>query len=251
MAENKARRGHLGSCASCAGVNLTCRAQPSGCQAAAPLAALRAAGPTPALPIGCVRDIDRSRREHRRITFQGSQGGWKVKTELVYPTVASGEQPYEVLAVASAETISASFDQYLKDGLVDWEATAGRPRHTCVRLANGHGQLWALINPTAELHNFHLHQTKFRLARESDLKAYGIDPSSVVLASGLGPKAPGASGVADRNVWHDTLPIEGGGAMVFIVVNFDAEEQLGRYVYHCHILKHEDAGLMAPMQVVN
>jgi FtsP/CotA-like multicopper oxidase with cupredoxin domain len=38
--------------------------------------------------------------------------------------------------------------------------------------------------------------------------------------------------------------------LIFIVVNFDAEEQLGRYVYHCHILKHEDAGLMAPMRVI-
>jgi FtsP/CotA-like multicopper oxidase with cupredoxin domain len=33
---------------------------------------------------------------------------------------------------------------------------------------------------------------------------------------------------------------------MFIVINFDAEEQLGRYVFHCHILPHEDGGLMAP-----
>ena len=83
-----------------------------------------------ALPAGYVRDIDRLRREHRRITFRGGQGAWRVKTELVYPTVASGEQKYEDLVVDSAETITASFDRYLKDGKVDWEATDGRPRHT-------------------------------------------------------------------------------------------------------------------------
>jgi FtsP/CotA-like multicopper oxidase with cupredoxin domain len=208
-------------------------------------------GEPPALPAGCVRDIDRTRREHRRVTFQNRfEGGWKVTTELVHPTVASGEQPYNQLMADNAETIVASFDQYLKDGAVDWEATGGRPRHTCVRLANGHGQLWALENPTGELHNFHLHQTKFRLANETDLKAYGIEPSSVVLNSGLELKAPGSSATNNRDVWHDTLPIKGGGR-IFIVINFDAEEQLGRYVYHCHILKHEDAGLMAPIQVIN
>jgi FtsP/CotA-like multicopper oxidase with cupredoxin domain len=214
--------------------------------AAAGEAALRA------LPPGCVRDIDRSKREHRRVTFQaGFPSGWNVKTELVHPTVAAGEQPYTDLVPSDAETVIASFDQYLKDGAVDWGATGGRPRHTCVRLANGHGQLWALVNPTGELHNFHLHQTKFRLANETDLKAHGIDPSSVVLASGLEPKAPGSSAMNARDVWHDTLPIKGDGGMIFIVINFDAEEQLGRYVYHCHILKHEDAGLMAPIQVIN
>jgi FtsP/CotA-like multicopper oxidase with cupredoxin domain len=214
-----------------------------------------AAGPPAALPTGCVRDIDRSVREHRRITFQGSPaGGWTIKTELVRPTIASGEQPYSDLVAASSETISAGFEKYLKDGVVDWEATGGRPRHTCVRLTNGHAQLWALVNPTAELHNFHLHQTKFRLATETELKAHGIDPSSIELQSGLASKAPGSSGTTDRDVWHDTLPIEGGGgkgSTVFIIINFDAEEQLGRYVYHCHILKHEDAGLMAPMRVIN
>ncbi len=33
-------------------------------------------------------------------------------------------------------------------------------------------------------------------------------------------------------------------------MNFDAAAQLGRYVYHCHILEHEDDGLMAPLEVI-
>jgi FtsP/CotA-like multicopper oxidase with cupredoxin domain len=32
-------------------------------------------------------------------------------------------------------------------------------------------------------------------------------------------------------------------------MSFDADEQVGRYVFHCHILKHEDSGLMAPIEV--
>jgi FtsP/CotA-like multicopper oxidase with cupredoxin domain len=34
------------------------------------------------------------------------------------------------------------------------------------------------------------------------------------------------------------------------MINFDAEEQIGRFVFHCHILEHEDAGLMAPVEVL-
>jgi FtsP/CotA-like multicopper oxidase with cupredoxin domain len=36
---------------------------------------------------------------------------------------------------------------------------------------------------------------------------------------------------------------------VFVVMSFDTGQQLGRFVFHCHILKHEDKGLMAPIEV--
>jgi FtsP/CotA-like multicopper oxidase with cupredoxin domain len=36
---------------------------------------------------------------------------------------------------------------------------------------------------------------------------------------------------------------------VFLIMSFDANEQIGRFVFHCHILKHEDNGLMAPIEV--
>jgi FtsP/CotA-like multicopper oxidase with cupredoxin domain len=56
------------------------------------------------------------------------------------------------------------------------------------------------------------------------------------------------SGAYPRFKWHDTIPIPS-GVQVFLIMNFDAEQQLGRFVYHCHILKHEDKGLVAPIDV--
>jgi len=50
--------------------------------------------------------------------------------------------------------------------------------------------------------------------------------------------------------WHDTIPVPAARS-VFIVMSFDAKEQLGRFVFHCHILKHEDQGLMAPIEVLS
>jgi hypothetical protein len=48
--------------------------------------------------------------------------------------------------------------------------------------------------------------------------------------------------------WHDTIPLPPNQS-VFVVMSFDAKQQIGRFVFHCHILKHEDVGLMAPIEV--
>lgn len=221
-----------------------------------PQATLRAAAAL-LLPQGCVRDIDRAKVEHRRITFAGAGPPYKITTDIVYSPDPTKLQPYgDFKADTTAQLKLIPFDQYLKkpDGTVDWDAAYGAPKHTCVSLANGHGQLWELENGTDELHNFHIHQTKFRVATDQELASYGIDPKSVPSQSGYEIKAGVASPGTDRDLWNDTIPmypnIPKQPKPVFIIINFDADEQLGRYVYHCHILKHEDNGLMAPMEVV-
>jgi hypothetical protein len=212
----------------------------------------------PDLPAGCVRDIDRSKFEHRRISFQGAGTRYTITTDIVYPKdptkLQSSYKDFQPDTTAQLKFVY--FDQYLTkpDGTVDWDTAYGAPKHTCVRLANGHGQLWELENGSGELHNFHIHQTKFRVATDQELASYGIDPKSVPSQSGYEIKAGVASPGTDRDLWNDTIPmypnIPKQPKPVFIIINFDADEQLGRYVYHCHILKHEDNGLMAPMEVV-
>lgn len=203
-----------------------------------------------ALPQGCVRDIDHGNLEHRRIKFAG-QGPFTITTDLVHSPDKTKPQPYNKFVADPQASLSfIGFGKYLKpDHTVDWDATDGRPRHTCVRVANGHGQLWELNNPTDEMHNFHIHQTKFRSATDQDLTAYGIDPNSVPHPSALEIKTGAVPSDAGRDLWNDTIPMEA-HSTIFIVINFDAQEQLGRYVYHCHILEHEDQGLMAPMEVI-
>lgn len=55
------------------------------------------------------------------------------------------------------------------------------------------------------------------------------------------PPAPGERG------WKDTVVV-GPRETVRIVVRFD--RYLGRYVYHCHTLPHEDHSMMAQLEVV-
>ena len=59
------------------------------------------------------------------------------------------------------------FEKYVgSDGLVDWTK-----RHVCIQIDHlgSHKQLWVLTNGTSDLHNFHIHQMKFRLATATEL----------------------------------------------------------------------------------
>jgi FtsP/CotA-like multicopper oxidase with cupredoxin domain len=209
------------------------------------------AAPVP--PAGCIPDINQSALQHRRVTFFfDDQKGFTIKTDIVAPRQPIPlSPPNEFRVVRGTSTGFRSFHDYVgTDGKVNWESE--ETKHVCVNLATGHRQLWELVNGTSELHNFHIHQMKFRLADDDDFRFYGIDPSAV-------PKPEAATdcplavvakeGRDKRDVWHDTLPICP-GSTVFVIMNFVDTRQLGRFVYHCHILKHEDAGLMAPIEVL-
>jgi FtsP/CotA-like multicopper oxidase with cupredoxin domain len=227
------------------------------------------------LPSGCVRDLNRASREFRRITFaakakasDGRMFDWGVLTEIVKP---DGTEPKDQTKhiVDPAETIAQAdgkavpFEEYvLPNGLVDWEGKL--KKHVCIKIDHdahlgSHKQLWVLVNGTPTLHNFHIHQMKFRLATRRELQdEYSILPPESPHTCGTNPCAgpnyelyddspPDLDPGATRR-WHDTIPVPPLKA-VFVVMSFDAKQQIGRFVFHCHILKHEDSGLMAPIEV--
>jgi FtsP/CotA-like multicopper oxidase with cupredoxin domain len=97
-----------------------------------------------------------------------------------------------------------------------------------------------LVNFSGEIHNFHIHQQKFEI-----LSVVAPDSQDQLLAGYFA--GPG------QRARHDTVPVPRAaivdGAMAFgqadISMAFDLEEKKGKYVYHCHILEHEDGGMMA------
>jgi FtsP/CotA-like multicopper oxidase with cupredoxin domain len=212
---------------------------------------------------GCMRDLNPALNEYRRVTFdtepKGSTADWNIQTEIIQPTgppKAEMDQP----ADANANIGPFPFDVYDKgDGTVNWDA----PKHVCIKIDHtsvngGHKQLWVISNATGTLHNFHIHQMKFRLATRKELmEKYNIDPGQEPEGS-CGPATlykcfdDKDTSVGDPKTapiaWHDTIPVPP-VSRVFIIMSFDATQQIGRFVYHCHILKHEDRGLMAPIEV--
>jgi spore coat protein A, manganese oxidase len=90
----------------------------------------------------------------------------------------------------------------------------------------GSVETWALVNlgPTAMSHYIHLH---------------GVD-WTVVSRNGA-PPAPYEAGL------KETFRLDP-GEVVLVAARFT--DHLGRYVLHCHMLEHEDHGMMLPWEVV-
>jgi FtsP/CotA-like multicopper oxidase with cupredoxin domain len=221
-----------------------------------------AATPEPKLLPGCVRDLNPELREYRRVTFSGVEPNWAIKTEIVQPK-APAKQEFQQREVDVSATIGAIlFEKYMVDGHVNWSEP-----HVCIFIDDGnhagsHTQLWVLNNQTQNLHNFHIHQMKFRLATAKDLAGHFVAPPAAAHTCGQSDctDAPNYDLYDDQTaadvdpgksrLWHDTIPMPP-GQRVFLVMSFDARQQIGRFVFHCHILKHEDKGLMAPIEVWN
>jgi suppressor of ftsI len=80
-------------------------------------------------------------------------------------------------------------------------------------------QHWRVMNPTREVHPFHIHQVHFLV--------YAVDKNPV--------KDP---------VWLDTVNVPYGGS-VDLVMDFTDPIIRGMSLFHCHLLNHEDKGMMA------
>jgi FtsP/CotA-like multicopper oxidase with cupredoxin domain len=133
----------------------------------------------------------------------------------------------------------------------------------CAKL--GDQEVWELVNNTDELHNYHIHQTKFRLARSGDRglpsgftdKDAISDPANIVTSQV--PEFGTITGLNGVDVWHDTLPVppasfDSNGNRItpgrtLVTIPFKDPVQIGTFVFHCHILEHEDGGMMATVEV--
>jgi spore coat protein A, manganese oxidase len=103
-------------------------------------------------------------------------------------------------------------------------------------------EIWNLINTTDDSHPIHLHLVRFQILdrRSFDVAAYWATGKLNYFGPAIPPE-PGEAG------WKDTVRAD--PAMVTrIIVRF--EGYTGRYVWHCHILEHEDNEMMRPYDVI-
>ena len=125
------------------------------------------------------------------------------------------------------------------------------PSHTTICLPLGPGQApatetWELIQLSTENHNFHIHQVRFapdgsKGNIKQDNVPLGVTTPDPSVASQVFNNQNGVCSVAQ---WRAGLCVS-----VPIVLHIPFS-QLGEFVYHCHILEHEDGGMMARIRVV-
>ena len=85
-------------------------------------------------------------------------------------------------------------------------------------------EIWNIRNMSPMAHPFHAHATQYQILDRNGVPASGVD---------LG--------------WKDTFLVQPGES-VRVIAKFEEVNQ-GDYMYHCHILEHEDAGMMGYFRV--
>jgi spore coat protein A, manganese oxidase len=103
-------------------------------------------------------------------------------------------------------------------------------------------EIWELVNLTEDSHPIHLHLVRFQILDRRAFDTYEFqDKGTVRFIAPAVPPAP------TENGWKDTVRADP-GMITRIIIPF--EGYAGRYVWHCHILEHEDNEMMRPLEVV-
>ncbi|WP_226023006.1 multicopper oxidase family protein [Halomicrobium salinisoli] len=111
----------------------------------------------------------------------------------------------------------------------------------------GTTEIWSIANLTGMSHPVHLHLVHFQvLGHQSysdfDPEADSVDPET------LSPPKQGERG------WNDVVTVDP-GQVTHVIVHFGEYEglfndQTGWYMWHCHMLEHEDHDMMRPLRVL-
>ena len=116
----------------------------------------------------------------------------------------------------------------------------------------GTTEIWHIINTTGDAHPIHVHLVQFQVLDQQpfDVAQYQAT-NQLVFARAASAPAPN-----ERLAWKDTVKSMP-GQVTRIIAKFDLPTgtsvtpgQKFRYVWHCHILEHEDNEMMRPFDVI-
>jgi spore coat protein A, manganese oxidase len=103
-------------------------------------------------------------------------------------------------------------------------------------------EIWELVNLTEDSHPIHLHLVRFQILDRRPFDVFNFQLKQQIRY--VGPAT--LPDPAERG-WKDTARADP-GTVTRIIVPFQG--YAGRYVWHCHILEHEDNEMMRPFEVL-
>jgi L-ascorbate oxidase len=109
------------------------------------------------------------------------------------------------------------------------------------KLTLGTAEEWKLTSTRAG-HPFHIHVNPFEVISIVNNAAPGTDVSAPGARDGDDPQYPGMKGM-----WKDTLWVK---PNYTLTVRTRYQRYIGEFVLHCHILDHEDQGMMQNVAIV-
>lgn len=180
--------------------------------------------------------------------------GWKAitfQTDLANPAQpgllwAGAAPPLTVLPRPSDGSMTTGVGAVPQGG----PAQDAQPAHAI----NGLVELWELYNLSPDVHPIHLHLASFQVLARED-----ITEADVIARAPTSAKAtpvPDGTGVdANERGWKDTVRANS-MQLTRILVRFDDagdsnRDYSGSFVWHCHLIEHEDMGMMRPLEIVD
>ncbi|QNI35207.1 multicopper oxidase domain-containing protein [Alloacidobacterium dinghuense] len=103
-------------------------------------------------------------------------------------------------------------------------------------------EIWELVNLTDDSHPIHLHLVRFQILDRRRFEAFHFQDKGELWFTG-----PVVKPDANEMGWKDTVRCDP-NMVTRIIVPFNG--YAGRYVWHCHVLEHEDNEMMRPFEVV-
>jgi FtsP/CotA-like multicopper oxidase with cupredoxin domain len=106
--------------------------------------------------------------------------------------------------------------------------------------ALGATEVWAFYNATADAHPMHIHEVAFEVVNRQDILV-DEETGAVQVVPGSVPRPPESweTGVKDTVT---ALP----GQVTRVRMRFSTP---GQFVWHCHIVEHEDNEMMRPYRI--
>ena len=104
----------------------------------------------------------------------------------------------------------------------------------------GDTEIWELYNTTADAHPMHIHEVTFEVVNREGLVMDGDDVQVPIVPDGLvTPREPWETGFKDTVIAYP-------GQVTRVKATFATP---GQFVWHCHIVEHEDNEMMRPYRI--
>jgi spore coat protein A, manganese oxidase len=155
-----------------------------------------------------------------------------------------------IMPVIGTAEVRTDFQGNTHVGALGWDA----PVTELVQL--GSTEIWEFYNTTADAHPLHLHLGEYQVLGRYQISSVDTNGDGIILDgynNDLGDLIDTRSDLAGtQNLYaedtgnQDTVWV-GPGEALRIIMKFDRP---GDYVWHCHILSHEDHDMMRPFQVL-
>jgi|GEM_PF-2290172 len=111
------------------------------------------------------------------------------------------------------------------------------PHLAIKRVQNKTNEIWAITNYTSDTHPIHIHLNRFRILGRTDSLGQFIDKE------------------AQEKGWKDVVRVKPNMTTTYLWVTYalsnDESDSLAQFVYHCHILEHEDVSMMRRLLIEN